>query len=153
MEDNCIVRNITFQWVPLMMLEQTDLLAEQTLITVFNENDYEKFMSYCDPKMATVFTEKQFKQWKVLFNPAGKYISKKYVGVNFLQTSISNGEKLELPIESTIFLYQLTFENQKELYLNIATVRKSDCMLIQHFYINAPMRFSKATKTSGDVNK
>lgn len=152
-EDNLIVKNITFQWVPAMMLEQTDLLAEQALITVFNENDYEKFISYCDSRIKTVFTEEQFKQLKVLFNPAGKYISKQYVGKNYLQTSTLDGKKLELPIESTVFLYKLTFENEKELYLNIATVRKGNCMFIQQFYINAPTGLAKATGTLEDVKK
>ena len=137
-QNNIIIKNMTFQWVPTVMLEQTDILAEQALITVFNENNYETFISYCDPKMKTAFPEDRFKEFKVFFNPAGKYVSKQYMGINFLQTSILNGKKLELPIESTVFLYRLAFEHEKEFYLSIATIRINGKMLIQHFYINAP---------------
>lgn len=140
-DGNIKVKNMLFQWIPATILEQADILAEQALISLFYDN-YETFTSYCDPKLKAKFSEVGFNKLRKAFDPYGKYLSKKYVGVNFLGTPLINGGNLGSPLETTAFLYKLSFQNQKEdLYLSMITTRNNGQMVIQSFFINFPAKY------------
>lgn len=136
---NTRVQNISFQWVPLTVRQQADILAEQSLFALVNENDYKKFIAYFDPKAQATFTKENYQSLRnSLLGKYGKYINKKLTGINSVKTyAIYNGAT-QLPIEIIVFQYALNFQNKKELNLDMVIAGNNGQQVIRNFSLNEP---------------
>jgi hypothetical protein len=144
------VKNLSFQWVPLTMLRQADILAERSLSALVNENNYLKFISCLDSQVQAAFTEEQFQMLHDTFaDKYGKYLHKELLGVNLL--SRADSEATQLPVEIKVFQYAVSFQSTKELNLSMTLARDNGQLVIRNFNIDEPVKL-KYMGHIGDKN-
>lgn len=133
------VKKISFKWIPLSVRQQADILAEQSLAALVNENNYKNFVTCFDSKMQSALTKDQFQSLRnVILRKYGKYINKEFSGVNLVEVYENNGT-VQLPMETMVFKYTVTFQNTKETNLTMGLVRDNGQLVLNSFYINEPL--------------